>query len=170
MNNCGSEYVTPNRAHYDDHSPPDHRRPHPHYDDHSPPDHRRPHPHYDDQNPPDHRYYNVEPKVNLRRSGSGARKKLNFYQEPPMFGQPAAGQASSFRPWKEAEKSKISPYLKLNGKFHSMSNQSPKVKQIHFFYKNLIIIFRCTSQPGLSGQLLWENPSHVFRSCRRQSL
>ena len=136
MNNCGSEYVTPNRAH-------------PHYDDHSPPDHRRPHPHYDDQNPPDHRYYNVEPKVNLRRSGSAARK-LNFYQEPPMFGQPAAGQGSSFRPWKEAEKSKISPYLKLNGKFHSMSNQSPKVKQIHFFYKNLIIIFRCTSQPELS--------------------
>ena len=84
----------------------------------------------------DHRYYNGEPKVNLRRSGSGARKNLlNFYQETPMFGQPAAGQASSFRPWKEAEKSKISPYLKLNGKFHSMSNQSPKVKQIHFFIK-----------------------------------
>ena len=145
MNNFGHEFVTPNRAH----------------------------PQYADQSPPsnDHRYYNGEPKVNLRRSGSGARKNLlNFYQETPMFGQPAAGQASSFRPWKEAEKSKISPYLKLNGKFHSMSNQSPKVKQIHFFYKNLIIIFRCTSQPGLSGQLLWENPSHVFRSCRRQSL
>ena len=125
MNNCGSEYVTPNRAH-------------PHYDDHSPPDHRRPHPHYDDQNPPDHRYYNVEPKVNLRRSGSAARK-LNFYQEPPMFGQPAAGQGSSFRPWKQGEKSKFSPkfspYLKnkLNGRYQPISHQSPKVNQIHFY-------------------------------------
>ena len=125
MNNCGSEYVTPNRAH-------------PHYDDHSPPDHRRPHPHYDDQNPPDHRYYNVEPKVNLRRSGSGARKKLNFYQEPPMFGQPAAGQGSS-RPWKQGEKSKFSPKFspflknKLNGRYQPISHQSPKVKQIHFY-------------------------------------
>ena len=95
-------------------------------------------PQYADQSPPlnDHRYYNAEPKVNLRRSG--ARKKLlNFYQQTPMFGQPASGQASSFRPWKEAEKSKISPYLKnkINGKFHSMSKQSPKVKQIHFFIK-----------------------------------
>ena len=124
MNNCGSEYVTPNRAH-------------PHYDDHSPPDHRRPHPHYDDQNPPDHRYYNVEPKVNLRRSGSAARK-LNFYQEPPMFGQPAAGQGSS-RPWKQGEKSKFSPKFspflknKLNGRYQPISHQSPKVKQIHFY-------------------------------------
>ena len=119
-----SEYVTPNRAHYDDHSPPDHRRPHPHYD---------------DQNPPDHRYYNVEPKVNVRRSGSGARKKLNFYQEPPMFGQPAAGQGSSFRPWKQGEKSKFSPKFspflknKLNGRYQPISHQSPKVKQIHFY-------------------------------------
>ena len=119
-----SEYVTPNRAHYDDHSPPDHRRPHPHYD---------------DQNPPNHRYYNVEPKVNLRRSGSAARKKLNFYQEPPMFGQPAAGQGSSFRPWKQGEKSKFSPKFspflknKLNGRYQPISHQSPKVKQIHFY-------------------------------------
>ena len=118
----------------------------------------RVHPQYADASPPfvdDHRYYNVEAKVNLRRSG--ARKKLlNFYQQTPMFGQPASGQASSFRPWKEAEKSKISPYLKnkINGKFHSMSKQSPKVKQIHFFYKNLIIIFRCTSAPELSAALL----------------
>ena len=96
----------------------------------------RAHPQYADQSPPpnDHRYYNAEPKVNLRKPC--ARKNLlNFYQQTPMFGQPA--QASSFRPWKEAEKSKISPYLKnkLNGKFHSMSKQSPKVKQIHFFIK-----------------------------------
>ena len=117
-----SEYVTPNRAHYDDHSPPDHRRPHPHYDDHS---------------PPDHRYYNVEPKVNLRRSGSAARK-LNFYQEPSMYGQQAAGQGSS-RPWKQGEKSKFSPKFspflknKLNGRYQPISHQSPKVKQIHFY-------------------------------------
>ena len=125
MNNCGSEYVTPKRAH-------------PHYDDHSPPDHRRPHPHYDNQSPPDHRYYNVEPKVNLRRSGSDARKKL-FYQEPPMFGQPAAGQGSSFRPWKQGEKSKFSPKCspflknKLNGRYQPICHQSPKVNQIHFY-------------------------------------
>ena len=99
----------------------------------------RVHPQYADPSPPfvdDHRYYNVEAKVNLRRSG--ARKKLlNFYQQTPMFGQPASGQASSFRPWKEAEKSKISPYLKnkVNGKFHSMSKQSPKVSKFIFFYK-----------------------------------
>ena len=105
----------------------------------------RAHPQYADPSPPfdDHRYYNVEPKVNLRRSG--ARKNLlNFYHQTPVFGQPAPGQASSsFRVWKEAEKSKISPYLKnkINGKYHSMSKQSPKVKQIHFFYKILIIYF-----------------------------
>ena len=115
MNNCGSEYVTPNRAH-------------PHYDDHSPPDHRRPHPHYDDQNPPDHRYYNVEPKVKLKRSA--VRKKLNFYQETLQFGQ--AG--SSFRPWKQGEKSKFSPYLKnkVNGRYQPLSHQSPKVKSNSF--------------------------------------
>ena len=96
---------------------------------------------YNDPSPPfidDHRYYNVEGKVKLF-TRSGARKNLlNFYHQTPVFGQPAPGQASSsFRVWKEAEKSKISPYLKnkINGKYHSMSKQSPKVKQIHFFYK-----------------------------------
>ena len=101
----------------------------------------RVHPQYADPSPPfvdDHRYYNVEAKVNLRRSG--ARKNLlNFYHQTPVFGQPEApGQASSsFRVWKEAEKSKISPYLKnkMNGKFHSMSKQSPKVSKFIFFIK-----------------------------------
>ena len=106
----------------------------------------RAHPQYADPSPPfdDHRYYNVEAKVNFRRSG--ARKNLlNFYHQTPVFGQPEApGQASSsFRVWKEAEKSKISTYLKnkMNGKYHSMSKQSPKVSKFIFFYKILIIIF-----------------------------
>ena len=101
----------------------------------------RVHPQYADPSPPfvdDHRYYNVEAKVNFRRSG--ARKNLlNFYHQTPVFGQPEApGQASSsFRVWKEAEKSKISPYLKnkMNGKYHSMSKQSPKVSKFIFFLK-----------------------------------
>ena len=155
MNNCGSEYVTPKRAHphyddhspldhhrphphYDDHSPPDHHRPHPHYDDHSPPDHRRPHPHYNNESPPDQRYCNVEPKVKLRRSGSDARKKL-LYQDPLMFGQqPAAGQGSSFTSMKQGEKGKFSPKCssflknKLNGRYQPIAHQSPKVSQIHF--------------------------------------
>ena len=56
----------------------------------------RAHPQYADPSPPfdDHRYYNVEPKVNLRRSG--ARKNLlNFYHQTPVYGQPAPAQASS---------------------------------------------------------------------------
>ena len=87
-----------------------------------------------------------EPKVNFRRSG--ARKNLlNMYYQAPVFGQqpPGYGQASSssFRVWKDAEKSKISPYLKnkMNGKYHSMSKQSPKVKANSFFFHKILIIY-----------------------------
>ena len=98
---------------------------------------------YADPSPPfidDHRYYNVEGKVKLFRR-SGARKNLlNMYYQTPVFGQqpPGYGQASSssFRVWKDAEKSKISPYLKnkVSGKYHSMPNQSPKVKSKFIFF------------------------------------
>ena len=87
-----------------------------------------------------------EPKVNFRRSG--ARKNLlNMYYQVPVFGQqpPGYGQASSssFRVWKDAEKSKISPYLKnkVSGKYHSMSKQSPKVKANSFFFHKILIIY-----------------------------
>ena len=105
---------------------------------------------YADPSPPfidDHRYYNVEGKVKLFRR-SGARKNLlNMYYQAPVFGQqpPGYGQASSssFRVWKDAEKSKISPYLKnkMNGKYHSMSKQSPKVKANSFFFHKILIIY-----------------------------
>ena len=102
----------------------------------------RPHPQFSEslQTPP-WKFYNEKVRV---RKITGARKKLvNIFQNP-MFGQP--------RPWKEqpqAEKSKeeprkVSPYLKnkLNGKFHSMKQTSPKVMKNSFlFYKNLIIFF-----------------------------
>ena len=49
-----------------------------------------------------------EPKVNFRRSG--ARKNLlNMYYQAPVFGQqPPVQTSSTFRVWKDAEKSKIS--------------------------------------------------------------
>ena len=99
--------------------------------------HRAP-PQYSDnlQTPPsnDQRFYHE--KVDVRKIG--ARKKLvNIFQNP-MFGQPVSAQPSTYRPWSkdpQAEKSKLSPYLKnkANGLFHSMKQTSPKVQQIHFF-------------------------------------
>ena len=96
------------------------------------------------QQPPEHAQAATssfrEPKVSFRMSC--ARKNLfHMYYQVPVFGQqpPLYGQASSsssFRVWKDAEKSKISPYLKnkVSGKFHSMPNQSPKVKANSFFF------------------------------------
>ena len=102
------------------------------------------------QQPPEHGQSSSssfrDPKVNFRRSG--ARKNLlNMYYQATVFGQqpPGYGQSSSstFRVWKDAEKNKISPYLKnkVSGKYHSMSKQSPKVKANSFFFHKILIIY-----------------------------
>ena len=77
------------------------------------------------QTPPKKFYHDKVRKI------TSARKKL-FFQNP-IFGQHRARRDQA-----QAEKSKeeprISPYLKnkLNGKFHSMKQMSPKVMKIHF--------------------------------------